>query len=193
MTSSPKHIHDFASMPEIKLLTPQKFADDRGFVSETYNKRGVSRDIADDFVQDIHSFSTLASTLRGLHFQAPPFDQGKLVRVIRGAIVDVAVDIRWGSPTYARHVTAILSRANWNQIYIPPGFAHGFLTLEPETEVIYKVTGYHSPAHERGILWNDPHLAIEWGVTADKVVLSDRDRQNPRLDQAAVVFRWKGG
>jgi len=186
-------VRGFASIPEIKLLTPAKFSDARGFLSESYSKRAASAcGIVAEFVQDNHSVSTQAGTLRGLHFQVPPLAQGKLVRVVRGVILDVAVDIRRGSPTYGQHVSAVLSVANWDQIYIPPGFAHGFLTLEPDTEVLYKVTDYYDARHERGILWSDPDLAIEWGVPVHAVVLSERDRQNPRLADIDPVFRWEG-
>lgn len=184
------HVHEFPLMPDVKRLTPQRFGDARGFLSETYNKRTISRLVAADFVQDISSYSRSEATLRGLHFQLPPFAQGKLIRVVRGAILDVAVDIRVGAPTYGRHVSAVLSRENWDQLYIPPGFAHGYVTLVPETEVIYKVSNYYSPEHERGILWNDPDLRIEWGIAPEKLVLSERDRQNPRLADIAVPLRW---
>ena len=134
-----------------------------------------------DFVQDNHSFSSAKGVVRGLHFQIKPHAQGKLVRVARGAIFDVALDIRGGSPTFGRHVSTILSAENWAQIWIPEGFAHGFCTLEPNTEVLYKTTAYYSPECSRGIKWDDPALGIAWPADPDDVVLSDADRNFPRL------------
>src|SRR3954471_6373326 len=153
-------------IPDVKVLLPKKFGDARGFFSETYSRKllqecaGIDR----DFVQDNHSLSAEAGVVRGLHYQLAPMAQDKLVRVVRGAILDVAVDIRKGSPTFGKHVSAVISAANWRQILVPIGFAHGFVTLEENTEVIYKVTNYYSPQHERGIRWNDPQLGIDWGV-----------------------------
>jgi dTDP-4-dehydrorhamnose 3,5-epimerase len=126
--------------------------------------------------------------LRGLHYQIPPHAQGKLVRCIRGAILDVAVDIRVGSPTYAQHLAVELSAANWRQLWVPPGFAHGYLTLEDDCEVIYKVTDYYAPACDRGIAWDDPGLGIDWRVSDSDVILSDKDRKLPRLADAAPAF-----
>ena len=147
----------------VKLITPRKIGDDRGFFSETWNARALAdAGISAQFVQDNHAKSGLKGTLRGLHFQLPPMAQGKLVRVSRGSILDVAVDIRRSSPTFGRHASAVLSAENWQQLWIPPGFAHGYCTLQPDTEVIYKVTEYYSPAHDKGILWDDPALAIQW-------------------------------
>ena len=145
------------AIPEVKVIKPKKHGDHRGFFSETYNKKalaGVGIDF--DFVQDNHSRSATKGTLRGLHCQIPPFGQNKLVRVVRGAIFDVAVDLRTGSPTFGQYVSAVISAEEWNQILVPIGFAHGFCTIEPDTEVIYKVTKYWSAGHERGILWDDP-------------------------------------
>ncbi len=180
-----------ADLPDVLILKPRKFGDARGFFSETYNRKALAAaglDVA--FVQDNHSLSAAPGTLRGLHYQAPPFDQGKLVRVVRGAILDVAVDIRHGSPTFGRHVSAVISADEWNQIYVPSGFAHGFVTLVPDTEVIYKVTNFYSGPHDRGIIWNDPALAIDWGVSAEEAVLSDKDRLHPRLADAPPAFRY---
>lgn len=176
-------------LPEVRILTPRKFGDDRGFFSETYNKRALTElGLALDFVQDNHSLSASAGVLRGLHYQIPPLAQDKLVRVVRGAILDVAVDIRRDSPTFGRHVAVELSAANWRQLLVPVGFAHGFVTLEPDTEVLYKVSDYYSPDHERGICWDDPQLAIEWGVDAGSVTLSARDRAHPRLADQPDLF-----
>jgi len=170
------------AIPEVKVLTPRRFGDDRGFFSETYSKRTMeAAGLPGDYVQDNHSLSCGVGTVRGLHFQLPPFAQDKLVRVVRGAILDVAVDLRQGSPTYGRHVSAVISAEAWNQIFVPIGFAHGFCTLTPDTEVVYKVTAPYSPAHDRGLLWNDPALGIDWPVTPEQAILSDKDRVLPRL------------
>ena len=129
--------------------------------------------------------------MRGLHFQIPPFAQAKLLRVTAGSIFDVVVDIRWGSPSFGRHLGVALSAAEWNQIYIPEGFAHGFCTLKSDTEVIYKVTSYYSAAHDRGLAWNDPALGIAWPLTADQAILSDKDRKHPVLGDLPRYFRYE--
>ena len=171
------------------LLTPPKFSDARGFFSEVYNRKLFAELIGDiAFVQDNHSLSVQSGTIRGLHFQIPPFAQGKLVRVVRGAVFDVAVDIRRNSPTFGRHVSAILSAQNWRQMWIPVGFAHGFCTIEPNTEVIYKVTTYYSRNDERGIAWNDSDLGIQWPVDPGEAILADRDREFPRLSEIQSYF-----
>jgi len=163
---------------EVKVLIPKLFRDARGVFSETYNRRTMTEaGIAAEFVQDNQSLSSAQGTVRGLHFQISPRGQGKLVRVIRGAIFDVAVDIRAGSPTYGRHVHATLSDENRIQIWIPPGFAHGFCTLEPNTEVSYKVTDYYAPECDRGLQWDDASLGIEWPVDTGSATLSDKDRK----------------
>lgn len=170
------------AIPGVKLVIPKVFGDQRGFFTETYNRRTfAAAGIPDEFVQDNHSLSREHGVVRGLHFQMPPHAQGKLVRVIRGSIFDVAVDIRAGSPSYLLHVSAVLSAENHQQLYVPPGFAHGFATLEPDTEVVYKVTDFYVPAVDRGVLWNDPALGIVWPVTADAAVLSEKDRNAPLL------------
>jgi dTDP-4-dehydrorhamnose 3,5-epimerase len=171
------------------LLTPKRFGDERGFFSETYNERSVSPLIGGArFVQDNHSLSVPVGTLRGLHFQSPPTGQGKLVRVVRGAIFDVAVDIRRSSPTYGKHVTATLSAENWAQFWIPIGFAHGFCTLEPNTEVIYKVTDYYSPECDRGLAFDDPDLAIAWPKFDEGYLLSPKDKTHPKLRDLPAYF-----
>lgn len=176
-------------IPDVKIIRPKKFGDHRGFFSETYNKKTFeAAGLHYDFVQDNQSLSAEVGTVRGLHFQLPPFAQDKLVRVVRGAILDVAVDIRKDSPTFGRHVSAVISAAEWNQILVPVGFAHGFCTLEPDTEVIYKVTNYYSPEHDRGLLWNDPELGIDWRVSADKARLSDKDHKHPTFAQLGDWF-----
>jgi dTDP-4-dehydrorhamnose 3,5-epimerase len=177
------------AISDVKVIRPKRFGDHRGFFSETYSKRAFeAAGLHYDFVQDNHSLSAETGTVRGLHFQLPPFAQDKLLRVVRGSVLDVAVDIRRGSPTFGRHVSAVISAAEWNQILVPVGFAHGFCTLEPNTEVLYKVTNFYSPEHDRGLLWNDPDLGIDWPVSADKAQLSDKDRTHPGLADLADCF-----
>ena len=177
------------AIPDVKILTPEKFGDRRGFFSETYRKRTLDEaGIKLEFVQENDSLSGPTGTIRGLHFQTPPFTQAKLVRVVRGAIFDVAVDLRRNSPTLGRHVTVEISAERWNQVFVPACFAHGFCTLEPDTHVIYKVTKYYAPDHERGLLWNDPALHIDWPVSEAEAVLSDRDRTWPRLADLGDLF-----
>lgn len=178
------------SIPGPVLLHPRKFEDSRGFMSEAYNQRVFETILGDvRFVQDNHSLSRSAGTIRGLHFQAPPTAQGKLVRVIRGSVFDVAIDLRRGSPSFGQFVSVTLSAANWAQFWIPIGFAHGFCTLEPDTEVIYKVTDYYSQADDRGLAFDDPALAIPWPVDPAQAVLSDKDRVHPRLADLPVYFK----
>jgi dTDP-4-dehydrorhamnose 3,5-epimerase len=178
-------------IPDVKLIIPKKHGDHRGFFSETYNRSQLAQAGIDlEFVQDNQSLSVEKGVLRGLHFQVPPKAQDKLVRVIRGAILDVAVDIRRGSPTFGHAVSALLSEENWRQIFVPRGFAHGFVTLEPNTEVAYKVTDYYSPEHERGILWSDPALPIDWQINPDEAILSGRDRQHPLFADADLGTGW---
>ncbi len=178
-------------IPDAKLLTPKKFSDHRGFFSEIYNLetlKSVGIDIT--FVQENHFYSATKGTIRGLHFQAPPFAQDKLLRVVRGSTLDVAVDIRKGSPTYGRHVSVVITAEAWNQILIPIGFAHGILILEPDTEVCYKVSNYYSPEHELGLLWNDPDLGIDWPISPKDVVLSEKDRMLPTFDNFDSPFEY---
>ncbi len=180
------------AIPDVILLEPPRYRDARGFFSETYaDARFAAAGIEARFVQDNHSQSVERGTIRGLHCQIAPNAQGKLVRCVRGAIWDVAVDIREGSPSYGRHVSAVLGAENWQQLWIPPGFLHGFCTLEPMTEVIYKVTAPYDRAAERGVIWNDPDLALPWPVRAEDAVLSDKDRLLPPLAQSAGWFRFQ--
>ena len=173
------------AIPEVFLFTPPRHADARGPFVETFSKALLDPETGPlDWVQDNQSRSVKAGTLRGLHLQAPPHAQDKLVRVGRGAIFDVAVDVRRGSPTFGRHVSATLSEANGVQIFVPKGFAHGFVTLEPETEVLYKVTHAYAPASERGVLWRDPALAIAWPVAARDIAINARDDGWPLLAAA---------
>jgi dTDP-4-dehydrorhamnose 3,5-epimerase len=179
------------AIAEVLLITPPKFGDSRGFFSETWSSAKLKPLGFDEaFVQDNHSLSSQPGTIRGLHCQIAPSVQGKLVRVIKGAIWDVAVDIRHGSPTYGQHVAATLSAENWQQLWIPGGFLHGFCTLEPDTEVIYKVTGDYDKAAERGVIWNDPDLALPWPVAPGEALLSDKDKILPRLADCVAWYRF---
>ena len=176
---------------DVLLLTPSKHEDQRGFFSETYRSDVLtSEGIKFDFVQDNHVRFAQKGVLRGLHFQLPPKAQGKLVRCIQGAILDVAVDIRTGSPTYRQHVAVELSAGNWQQLWVPPGFAHGYITLRPDCEVIYKVTEYYAPDCDRGIAWDDPGLGIDWQIDAGQIILSDKDRRQPKLAEIGSVFQY---
>jgi dTDP-4-dehydrorhamnose 3,5-epimerase len=178
-------------IPEVKLVTPKRFSDARGYFSETWSDRRFRKEIADlTFVQDNCSVSAKRGTLRGLHFQKPPYAQGKLVQVVRGSIYDVAVDIRRDSPSYGRHVAVTLDASEGAQVWVPPGFLHGFCTLEDETEVVYKVTAYYSPSHDAGVVWNDPDLRINWPVDVHSIVLSDKDQRHPRLRDLPDVFHY---
>jgi dTDP-4-dehydrorhamnose 3,5-epimerase len=174
----------------VLLIEPKRFHDMRGFFCETYNAAELAKFGLDlNFVQDNISLSTAAGTVRGLHFQAPPFAQHKLVRVVRGAILDVAVDIRVGSPTFGKHVSLELSAENGLQLFIPAGFAHGFATLRPLTEIAYKVSEPYSHAHDQGIFWDDPALRIPWTVSAERAVLSPKDEELPLLREIESPFQ----
>jgi dTDP-4-dehydrorhamnose 3,5-epimerase len=187
---SPMKFHQF-DVPDVKLFTPKRFADARGSFSEIWVDRWFRKEIADvSFVQENQSVSEQKGTVRGLHFQRPPAAQGKLVRVVRGSIFDVAVDIRNGSPTYRQHVATKLNAAEGAQLWVPPGFLHGFCTLEDETEVYYKVTSYYSPSDDAGVLWNDEDLGIDWPIGVDSAVLSDKDQNHPRLRDLPPYFEY---
>ena len=174
----------------VVLITPRRFADDRGHFCETYNRAAFEQaGIRYDFIQDNQSLSGEARTVRGLHFQILPFAQAKLIRALRGAIFDVAVDIRCGSETYGQSFGAILSADNGRQLLIPEGFAHGFCTLEANTEVLYKVNAPYSRDHERGLKWNDPALGIIWPIEPGAAVILDRDRDLPALAVLPEYFR----
>ena len=178
-------------IPDVQLIVPKIHSDDRGFFSETYNARAMKESGIDgEFVQDNQSMSVDKGVVRGLHFQSHPNPQAKLVRVLRGSVFDVAVDIRKGSPTFGQHVSATLTGDNWKQIWIPVGFAHGFCTLEPNTEVLYKVTGFYAPDCDFGLAWDDPELGIEWPIAPDEVILSDKDRRHPRLAELPAYFEY---
>jgi len=180
-------------LPGAWLLVPVRHRDERGFFSEVYNRQALAElGIHDEFVQDNHSLSVDAGVIRGLHFQVPPAATSKLVRVAAGAVFDVIVDLRHGSPTFGRHVAVELSAAEWNQIYVPVGFAHGFCTLEPNTEVLYKVSRHWSPEVDRGVAWDDPDLGIEWPVARADAVVSEKDRSQPRFADLPVYFTYDG-
>ena len=188
--ASPNLPHvDSCTLREVLLITPLSHTDSRGHFSEVYNE-AAWRQIGANcrFIQDNQSLSVLAGTLRGLHFQIPPFAQAKLVRVLRGAIFDVAVDIRSGSATYGKFATATLSAENHRQLFVPAGFAHGFCTLQPGTEVLYKVDAPYSREHERGLVWNDPAVGIPWPVSVENAKVLDRDQRFPLLDGLPVFF-----
>lgn len=168
-------------------LTPRRYEDERGFFTETYSTAAfAAKGIDTTFVQDNHSYSAKAGTLRGLHYQLPPRAQAKLVRVVRGRVFDVVVDLRLGSPTFAKWVGIELSAKKGNQILVPAGFAHGFVTMEPDTEVLYKVSDFYSPDHDRAIRFDDPEIGIDWPVDARDLLLSTKDRGAPLLAVAAV-------
>lgn len=168
-------------------ILPRRIEDSRGFFSETYNRAAFeAAGISIDFVQDNFSLSRGKGVLRGLHYQLPPQPQVKLVRVARGAIFDVAVDICRSSPTFRKWIGVILSAERWNQLLIPAGFAHGFVTLEPDTEVAYKTSGFYSAAHDRAIRFDDPEIAVEWPIDVSGVTLSDKDRKAPLLRDAEI-------
>ncbi len=177
------------AIPDVKIITVKKLGDQRGFFSEIYNRKTFSAAGIDlEFIQDNHAFSADRGTLRGLHFQSQPFGQDKLVRVARGRILDVAVDIRRSSPTFGQHVAVELSAENWQQILVPIGFAHGYVTLDPDTEVLYKVTNFYAPEHDHGLAFDDPSLGINWGIVASELILSDRDRKHPTLAALPKYF-----
>lgn len=168
----------------LKVLTPVRFEDSRGYFSETFRQQAlVDAGIDIAFIQDNQSLSRTVGTLRGLHFQKPPFAQAKLVRVLVGHILDVAVDLRPGSSTFGQHVAIDLSAENGRQLLVPAGFAHGFITRAPDTMVLYKVSAPYAPAYDSGIRWDDPQLGIDWGLGNRLPVLSDKDRQLPTLSQ----------
>ena len=178
-------------LTDVKVIAPRGAGDARGRFYETWNARTFAAiGIAARFVQDNHVVNPARWTLRGLHYQLPPAAQGKLVRVTRGAIYDVAVDIRRGSPRFGRHVGLVMRAENWHLLWVPAGFAHGYCTLEEDTEVQYKVTDYYSPAHERGISWNDPELMIAWPVTDKTAIVSERDGRWPCLAAQPDLFEF---
>lgn len=176
-------------LPDIWAYTPRRFVDDRGWFSETFNGEALAEALKGiTFVQDNQSCSRARGTLRGMHFQIPPKAQDKLVRVLRGAVLDVAVDLRKASPSYGKWASAVLSAENGKQMFVPKGFAHGFLTLEPDTEVFYKVSAFYSREHERGLAWDDAAIGIDWSIEAESVIMAERDRALPRLADLPAFF-----
>lgn len=179
------------SIPDIKLLIPRHIGDDRGYFAETFRADFFAEHVGDHaFVQDNESLSAKAGTVRGLHFQCEPHAQGKLVRCTAGALFDVAVDIRQGSPTFGHWVGEMLSPGNGRQLWVPPGFAHGFCSLEPHTVISYKVTGYYNAACDKGLAWDDPTIGVAWPDLANPETMSEKDRQQPRLSDLPVYFTW---
>ena len=177
------------SLPEVLILTPRRFGDARGWFSETWNAKAMAEAGVDlPWVQDNHSFSAARGTLRGLHYQAPPKAQDKLVRCSRGAILDVAVDFRAGSPRFGQWVRVELSAGDGRQLLVPKGFLHGFVTLTEDTEVQYKCTDFYSPEHDGAVRWDDPQIGIDWGMTAP--TLSDKDARAPLLADVTSPFLW---
>lgn len=175
-------------LKEIIVVTPDRHGDSRGYFSEVYNRDVFARNGIDQtWVQDNQSLSASLHTLRGLHYQTPPFAQDKLIRVLRGRIFDVAVDIRKGSATFGRWVSQELSAEAFNQMLVPVGFAHGFLTLEPDTEVLYKVSAAYSKDHDRAIAWNDSEIAVQWPLNGQSPSLSQKDREAPLLADAELL------
>jgi dTDP-4-dehydrorhamnose 3,5-epimerase len=174
---------------DLLVIEPARFGDARGFFSEVWKRSALDAvGVRIDFVQDNHSWSKEAGVLRGLHFQRPPHAQGKLVRCTRGRVLDVVVDLREGSPTYGRHGMVELSAENWRQLWVPRGLAHGFLTLEPDCEVLYKVDAEYNREADGGIAWDDPALGIPWPLPPGGPILSDKDRKAPRLAEVAPIF-----
>ncbi len=174
-------------------ILPKRHGDERGYFTETFRDDWFRENVADvTFFQENQSLSRSRGVLRGLHFQSHPSAQGKLVRCISGAILDVAVDIRHGSPTYGRHVAVTLTAEQGNQLWIPVGFLHGFCTLTADVLIAYKVTAYYDPAADRGVLWNDPDLAIAWPDFVDPALMSGKDRQQPLLRDLPHYFQYSG-
>lgn len=184
-------IFEELDIPDVYFITPKKIGDSRGFFMELFRQETFRSQVGDfAFVQENCSMSIESGTVRGLHFQLPPRAQGKLVSCTQGALLDVALDIRTGSPTFGRHVARRLTAQNGEQLWVPPGFAHGFCTLMPNTVISYKLTDYYSPEHDRGLLWNDPALGIDWPVAAEKAILSDKDKAQPRLADLSSAFQF---
>lgn len=180
------------ALPGVLILTPARFSDARGFFSESWNSNRLAEaGLNPTFVQDNHSFSYATGTVRGLHYQSPPHAQGKLVRCGRGALFDVAVDFRRGSPTFLKWIGVDLTFENGRQIWIPPGFLHGFATREPDTEIIYKCTDYYAPECDGVVRYDDPELGVDWGLGSQEAILSDKDRAAPLLTEVFSQFVWE--
>lgn len=180
------------AIPEVIEILPERHGDDRGFFCEVYKDSvWAAGGVTVDFVQDNHSYSRDAGVLRGLHFQTPPFEQAKLVRVTRGAVFDVAVDIRKGSPTFAKWVGVELTAEKGNQLFVPAGFAHGFVTLTPDTEFLYKVSNPYSKANDRSIRFEDPQIGVDWPMAKANLTLSDKDKNAPFLTDIETGFYYE--
>jgi dTDP-4-dehydrorhamnose 3,5-epimerase len=178
-------------LPGVLILKPRRFADVRGYFAETYNAQLLRKSgIMVHFVQDNESFSLHKGTIRGLHFQLPPAAQAKLIRVLRGSVFDVAVDLRLESPTYGQWIAEQISAESGEQIFVPRGFGHGFCTLEPNTEVSYKVDSYYAPVSESGVIWNDPSLNIPWPVGLNEAILSEKDHKLGAFKDFVSPFRY---
>jgi dTDP-4-dehydrorhamnose 3,5-epimerase len=176
-----------------RVLIPKRHRDDRGWFSEAFRENRLHElGIHCRFVQENQSFSKRAGTLRGLHFQLPPSAQAKLITVSQGRVLDMIVDVRKGSPTYGKHVSVELSAESGHQLYIPVGFAHGFITLEDDVIIVYRVSDYYAPAYDKGIRWNDPDIAFPWPVREDAIAISDKDRNLPFLKEFASPFSYNG-
>lgn len=180
-------------LPGVVILTPRRFGDARGFFSEVYNRKSYAEHGIDvEFVQDNHSLSRQVGVVRGLHFQSPPHAQAKLVRVGAGRVLDVAVDIRRGSPTYGRWIGVELSAEAGNQIYIPVGFLHGFAVLEPDSELLYKCSDFYAPDCDGAVRFDDPDIGIDWGIDPKAAILSDKDAKAPLLKDFVSPFVYEG-
>jgi dTDP-4-dehydrorhamnose 3,5-epimerase len=175
--------------PAVRTIVPRRHQDDRGFFSEVWREDAFQEaGLVPCFVQENHALSCTAGTIRGLHFQIGNSAQAKLIRCVRGSIFDVAVDIRRGSPSFGHYAASVLSAENWKQLFLPIGFAHGYCTLEADTEVLYKVSAYYDPTSERGLAWDDPGLAIAWPVKKETATLAAKDRSYPRLVELPDFF-----
>jgi dTDP-4-dehydrorhamnose 3,5-epimerase len=176
------------ALPDVKLIRVKRHGDARGWLAETWRLDAMTRAGLPDFVQDNQSFSALAGTVRGLHFQIPPAAQAKLVRAVAGRALDVVVDLRTTSSSFGRHVAVELDAQTCDQLFVPEGFAHGFCTLAPATMLAYRVNAYYSASHDRGLRWNDPALGIDWPVEEGRAILSDKDRNAPILADIGRPF-----
>ncbi len=176
-------------IPEVKVIKPKKNLDNRGYFSEVYSNKSMKENGVDlNFLQDNQSLSVDINVVRGLHYQAEPFAQDKLLRCLTGSLLDVAVDLRKDSPTFGKHIKKVISAENFEQILVPIGFAHGFVTLEENTTVLYKVTNFYSPKHDFGVFWNDPELGIDWGIDVSKAIVSEKDQKQPYFKDLKNLF-----
>jgi dTDP-4-dehydrorhamnose 3,5-epimerase len=178
-------------LPGIRVILPRRQRDGRGFFSEVWREDALrNAGINCRFVQENHALSHAKGTVRGLHFQIGETAQAKLIRCTHGSVLDVAVDIRRSSPTFGRHLAVVLSAENWKQLYVPVGFAHGYCTLDPDSEIVYKVTAYYDPKSERGVAWDDPEIGIAWPLDPASAVLTERDRALAPLSALPAFFPY---